>query len=269
MLAANADYVRNYPVATKRVVRAILNADDICAAEPERVARRLVTDGYTTNYDQTLQSLIDLPFRAWRDYDPEDAIVRAFGLLRQDLLDPQDRLVDRPLGADAFGDDAVHRIAPDVSLPDLARAPFIVPHPGVVQLLPAGQRLDRRPHPVRIVRIQPERLVDELAHWRQEAIAGECQPVREPAALGEEADEVAGECRIAAGLVGGAADIDSPTPQTSLRPNASRSAGCTRSHQNAQKASQPLGISAAVNPACSKRLFQTWTWLEYRPIGKP
>jgi NitT/TauT family transport system substrate-binding protein len=74
MLAANADYVRNYPVATKRVVRAILKADDICAAEPQRVARRLVDDGYTTNYEQTLQSLVDLPFRAWRDYDPEDAM---------------------------------------------------------------------------------------------------------------------------------------------------------------------------------------------------
>jgi NitT/TauT family transport system substrate-binding protein len=74
MLAANAEYVRNYPVATKRVVRAILKANDICAAEPERVARRLVDDGYTTNYDQTLQSLVDLPFRAWRDYDPEDAM---------------------------------------------------------------------------------------------------------------------------------------------------------------------------------------------------
>ena len=74
MLAANADYVRNHPVATKRVVRAILKADDICAAEPERVAWRLVNDGYTTNYDQTLQSLVDLPFRAWRDYDPEDSM---------------------------------------------------------------------------------------------------------------------------------------------------------------------------------------------------
>jgi NitT/TauT family transport system substrate-binding protein len=74
MLAGNRDYVQNYPAATKRVVRAILKAGDICAAEPERVARRLVDDGYTTNYDQTLQSLIDLPFRAWREYDPEDSM---------------------------------------------------------------------------------------------------------------------------------------------------------------------------------------------------
>ena len=74
MLAANADYVRDYPAATKRVVRAILKAGDICAAEPERVARQLVDGGYTTNYAQTLQSLVDLPFRAWRDYDPEDAM---------------------------------------------------------------------------------------------------------------------------------------------------------------------------------------------------
>ena len=34
MLAGNRDYVRKYPVATKRVVRAILKAADLCASEP-------------------------------------------------------------------------------------------------------------------------------------------------------------------------------------------------------------------------------------------
>ena len=34
--------------------------------------------------------------------------------LRQDLLDARDRLVDRLLGADALGDDAVDGLAPDV-----------------------------------------------------------------------------------------------------------------------------------------------------------
>jgi hypothetical protein len=38
-------------------------------------------------------------------------------LLREDLFDPRDRLVDRLLGADAFGDDAVHRLGPDFLLP--------------------------------------------------------------------------------------------------------------------------------------------------------
>ena len=42
MLAGSREYVQKYPVATKRVVRAILKATDLCAAEPARVARRLV-----------------------------------------------------------------------------------------------------------------------------------------------------------------------------------------------------------------------------------
>ena len=42
MLCGNREFVRDHPVATKRVLRAILKAADICAAEPERAAQRLV-----------------------------------------------------------------------------------------------------------------------------------------------------------------------------------------------------------------------------------
>ena len=38
MLFGSRDFVRNYPVATKRSLRAILKAADFCAAEPERAA---------------------------------------------------------------------------------------------------------------------------------------------------------------------------------------------------------------------------------------
>jgi len=74
MLAGNADYVRNYPAATKHVLRAILKAADLCAAEPERVARQLIDGGFPTNYDYALQALRNLPYRAWREYDPEDSL---------------------------------------------------------------------------------------------------------------------------------------------------------------------------------------------------
>jgi hypothetical protein len=40
-------------------------------------------------------------------------------LLAQDLLDPGDRLVDRLLGADALGGDAMDRLRPDPLLVDL------------------------------------------------------------------------------------------------------------------------------------------------------
>ena len=38
MLAGNREYVQKHPVATKRVLRAILKATDVCAAEPTRRA---------------------------------------------------------------------------------------------------------------------------------------------------------------------------------------------------------------------------------------
>src|ERR1700747_2144629 len=41
MLAGNRDYVRKYPVATKRVLRAIVKAGDLCATEPRHVVGRL------------------------------------------------------------------------------------------------------------------------------------------------------------------------------------------------------------------------------------
>jgi hypothetical protein len=45
MLVANRDFVRRHPIATKRALRAILKAGNICALEPERAARFLVDKG--------------------------------------------------------------------------------------------------------------------------------------------------------------------------------------------------------------------------------
>jgi NitT/TauT family transport system substrate-binding protein len=74
MLAGNAEYVQKYPTATKRVLRAIIKAAEMCAAEPEQVAQRLIDGGFTTNYEYSLQSLKNLPYRTWREYDPEDSL---------------------------------------------------------------------------------------------------------------------------------------------------------------------------------------------------
>ena len=59
---------------TKRVVRAILKAADICAADPERAARRLVDGGFAERYDYALQTLTELPYDRWRHFDPEDSM---------------------------------------------------------------------------------------------------------------------------------------------------------------------------------------------------
>src|SRR3984893_3294921 len=74
MLLGDRDYVRKYPVATKRVLRAILKATDLCATEPARVARILVDGGLTPRYDYALQTLNDVPYNNWREYDAEDTI---------------------------------------------------------------------------------------------------------------------------------------------------------------------------------------------------
>ena len=74
MLAGNRSFVRNNPVATKAVVRAMLKAVDLCVSGPERAARRLVEGGFTPRYDYALQTLTEVPYDRWREYDPEDTI---------------------------------------------------------------------------------------------------------------------------------------------------------------------------------------------------
>jgi NitT/TauT family transport system substrate-binding protein len=68
------EFVRKYPAATKRAVRAIMKANDVCTLEPERVARLLVDKGYTRHYDYAVQALKELPYSKWREYDPEDTV---------------------------------------------------------------------------------------------------------------------------------------------------------------------------------------------------
>src|SRR5256886_7993376 len=74
ILAAHRDYVRKHPVATKRVLRAIIKATDLCATQPERVAQRIVDGGFTPRYDFALQTLKEISYAKWREYDAEDTI---------------------------------------------------------------------------------------------------------------------------------------------------------------------------------------------------
>jgi NitT/TauT family transport system substrate-binding protein len=74
VVAANREYVARFPVATKRALRAFLKAADICANEPERVARYLVAKGYEPRYEMGLEVLRSLPYKRWREADPEDTL---------------------------------------------------------------------------------------------------------------------------------------------------------------------------------------------------
>jgi NitT/TauT family transport system substrate-binding protein len=83
LVAGNREFVRKHPVATKRALRAILKAADVCALEPDRVAQILVDRDYVKRYDYALQTMQEIPYGKWREYDPEDT-VRFYALRLQE-----------------------------------------------------------------------------------------------------------------------------------------------------------------------------------------
>ena len=84
MISATSDYVSKYPVATKRVLRAILKSADLCASNPSSVARQLVYSGFVPSYDYALQTLNDIRYDRWREYDPEASLL-FYGLRMQEV----------------------------------------------------------------------------------------------------------------------------------------------------------------------------------------
>lgn len=74
MLAGNREFVQKNPIATRRVVRAILKGVDFCASEPAAAAQRLVDGRFAARYDYALQTLRDVPYDKWREYDTEDTL---------------------------------------------------------------------------------------------------------------------------------------------------------------------------------------------------
>jgi NitT/TauT family transport system substrate-binding protein len=79
MLVGHADFVRQYPVATKRFLRAVVKAAAFCQAEPEKAARSLVDGGFAKHYDYALQTIRELPYELWHEYDSADSL-RFYGL---------------------------------------------------------------------------------------------------------------------------------------------------------------------------------------------
>ena len=82
MATANADFVRNNPVATKRALRALLKATDIYHEQPEVAAKRMVEVGFSEQCALTI--LNDARYDLWREYDPADT-VRFFALRLHEL----------------------------------------------------------------------------------------------------------------------------------------------------------------------------------------
>jgi NitT/TauT family transport system substrate-binding protein len=79
MIYGNRAWVREHPVAAKRFLRAAFKAAEFCQADPEHAARRLVDGGFTQKYDYALQTIRELPYDLWHEYDSEDSM-RFYGL---------------------------------------------------------------------------------------------------------------------------------------------------------------------------------------------
>jgi NitT/TauT family transport system substrate-binding protein len=74
IVAGARKFVANYPVATKRALRAILKATDLCAQQPEQTARMMVAKGFEPRYEIALEVLKEVSYRTWREINPEDAM---------------------------------------------------------------------------------------------------------------------------------------------------------------------------------------------------
>jgi NitT/TauT family transport system substrate-binding protein len=74
VVTANREFAAKHPIATKRALRAILKAADVCSTQPERVAKFLVEKGYERNYDIAFEVLKSLPYNRWRESNPQDTL---------------------------------------------------------------------------------------------------------------------------------------------------------------------------------------------------
>jgi NitT/TauT family transport system substrate-binding protein len=74
MIYGNRAWVRDHPIATKRFLRAMYKAADFCTAEPEIAAQELVDGGFARRYDYALQTIVEIPYDRWHDYDSEDTL---------------------------------------------------------------------------------------------------------------------------------------------------------------------------------------------------
>jgi NitT/TauT family transport system substrate-binding protein len=78
LVSARPEFVKENPVATKRALRAMLKAADICAYEPKRAARYVLAREYAPSYHVALEAVTSLSYDRWRTYNVEDGL-RFFG----------------------------------------------------------------------------------------------------------------------------------------------------------------------------------------------
>ena len=75
VLGARTEYVENYPVATKRAMRAMFKANALCSRDPQTAASIISQHGEEFGERELiLRSLNAIPYDAWRNYDVEASL---------------------------------------------------------------------------------------------------------------------------------------------------------------------------------------------------
>jgi NitT/TauT family transport system substrate-binding protein len=76
MITGSRDFLRNNPIATRKVIRSILRANDLVSQDPAMAAQLLVDRKLRKANDQEfmVQALSGIPYDKWRHYSPEDSI---------------------------------------------------------------------------------------------------------------------------------------------------------------------------------------------------
>ncbi len=85
MVSGQSDFVKNNPIATKRALRAILKATDMVSRDPAMATRELLARKIVKQTEEKyiLQTLKEIPYGRWREYNPEDTI-RFYALRMRD-----------------------------------------------------------------------------------------------------------------------------------------------------------------------------------------
>ena len=73
-VAVQRSWLEKNPVATKRALRAVLKGADVVAKDPKGSAHSMVGHGFTVNEAYARQSLKEIPYHIWRDFDPADSV---------------------------------------------------------------------------------------------------------------------------------------------------------------------------------------------------
>ena len=76
MITGRREFIRHNPIATRKVIRSILRANDLVSQDPAMAAQLLVDRKLRKADDQEfmVQALRGIPYDKWRHYSPEDSI---------------------------------------------------------------------------------------------------------------------------------------------------------------------------------------------------